>query len=372
MPDFFENVKWRDVPTKYLGVPLEGYKDPDEYWKDETEMLREKVNKWGGKHFSIFARSTVCNIFLAAKVWYVLQVLCMNRLNIQKIHRIFATFVWGSQWERTSRTNLFRSVRAGGLGLAHLFLRQIVSRFTFLRDQSHPFLRTMLQIRLCCYLPEFIVSTSCAGRRGIRGYLREVVSAFSILKVRFSLQYLCEVKKKRLYLIDVMMPEPLYRTMYAIGPGKDVFKRIKRMVVRPSAKTFFFQLHTGTLPVKPWLEEKGLFVPWSTNCLLCRKPESIDHIFLECWDAVFHWDILQRTLKKDLPITPYGIRFLPVQCESGMPYDMFMLLSMHAIWKTRMAVRHADVNARPAREYFIESIAHTRDVYCAGEELQPE
>ncbi|XP_050052806.3 uncharacterized protein [Dermacentor andersoni] len=296
----------------------------------------------------------------------------MNRLNIQKIHRIFATFVWGSQWERTSRTNLFRSVRAGGLGLAHLFLRQIVSRFTFLRDQSHPFLRTMLQIRLCCYLPEFIVSTSCAGRRGIRGYLREVVSAFSILKVRFSLQYLCEVKKKRLYLIDVMMPEPLYRTMYAIGPGKDVFKRIKRMVVRPSAKTFFFQLHTGTLPVKPWLEEKGLFVPWSTNCLLCRKPESIDHIFLECWDAVFHWDILQRTLKKDLPITPYGIRFLPVQCESGMPYDMFMLLSMHAIWKTRMAVRHADVNARPAREYFIESIAHTRDVYCAGEELQPE
>ncbi|XP_049268065.1 uncharacterized protein LOC125757035 [Rhipicephalus sanguineus] len=372
-PEFFEKVKWSSVPTKYLGVPLQKYNDPSEYWNDETEKLREKANKWGGKNLSIFARSTVCNLFLAAKIWYVLQVLCMNRSNVQKIHRVFATFVWASTWERTSRTNLFRSVKAGGLGLAHLFLRQIVSRFMFLRDQSHPFLRTMLQVRLCCYLPEFVVSTCCAGRSGIHGYLHEAVSAFNILKVRFSLQYLGGVTKRQLYkdLIDIMLPVPMYRAMYEKGQGKDVLKRVKRMVVRPSANTFFFQLHTGTLPVKPWLQERGLFVPWSVNCLLCRKPESVDHIFLDCLDATFHWDILQRTLKKDLPLTPHGIRFLPVHSDSGIPYDMFMLLSMHAIWKSCMAFRHVDANARSVREYFIESIAYIRDAYNAREE-QPE
>lgn len=135
------------------------------------------------------------------------------------------------------------------------------------------------------------------------------------------------------------------------------------MPVRPTVKTFFFQLHSGTLPVKPWLQEKGLFVPWSINCLLCRKPETVEHIFLDCWDAVFLWDILQRTLKKDLPLTNYGIRFLSVDNEGGVPYDMFMLLGLHSLWRTRMAVRNADVNPRQAREYLIESAIYVREVY---------
>lgn len=151
----------------------------------------------------------------------------------------------------------------------------------------------------------------------VRGFLWEVVRAFQCLKVRFSAQYLADVRRKQLYkdLIDTMLPIPLYRSIYCVGSEGNVLKRVKKMSVRPSMKSFFFQLHTGTLPVKPWLQEKGIFVPWSTNCLICRKPETIDHMFLHCTDAVFHWDVLQRTLKKELPISPYGIRFLSV--DSG-------------------------------------------------------
>lgn len=70
---------------------------------------------------------------------------------------MFAVFVWGSSWKRSSRTNLFRSVKSGGLGFAHIFLRQVVSRFIFLRDQRDDFLRTVLQVRLRDALPEFVV-----------------------------------------------------------------------------------------------------------------------------------------------------------------------------------------------------------------------
>ncbi|XP_075542984.1 uncharacterized protein LOC142576648 [Dermacentor variabilis] len=313
----------------------------------------------------MFARATVCNLFAVAKLSYVLQALCMSRANIQRLHRVLAVFVWGSSWERTSRTNLFRSVKNGGLGLAHLFIRQIVSRFVFLRDQNDPFLVTMFQTRLSETIPEFIVSSHRCSQGRARGFLKEVVLAFQLLKVRFSMEYLSRVPRKRLYkeLVDTMLPVPLYRSMFCIGPEKDALKRVKRMPVRPSVKSFFFQLHTNTLPVKPWLDEKGLSVPWSVNCLLCRKAETVEHIFLDCWDAVFHWDILQRTLKKDLPITPYGIRFLPTLNEDKVPYDMFMLVSLHSLWKTRMAVRHADVNARPVREYFVESICHIKEMY---------
>lgn len=127
-PVFFENMPWTTTPARYLGIPLENYQDAREYWDGETDRVREKLTQWGGRHLSMFARASVCNVFAVAKVWYVLQAICMSRRNIQKLHRVFAVFLWGSSCERISRTNLFRSVKSGGLGLAHLFSRQIVSR----------------------------------------------------------------------------------------------------------------------------------------------------------------------------------------------------------------------------------------------------
>ncbi|XP_077547834.1 uncharacterized protein LOC144160098 [Haemaphysalis longicornis] len=364
-PPVYENVQWTVVPTRYLGVPLEYYRDPSEHWKEQTEQAREKTSKWGGRDMSVFTRATVCNLFIVAKVWYVLQVLCMARGAVQRLHRVFAVFLWGSTWERTSRTNLFRSVKNGGVGLAHLFLRQVVARYIFLRDQNNLFLRTVVQVFLRDELSDFVVSSSDVTHNRVRGYLREVVDSFKFLKARFSVEYLGSVSRKHLYkdLLDVCLPEPLYRSLYRGEGGRDVLKRVKRMPVRPSVKSFFFQLHTGTLPVKPWLQEKGLFVAWSINCRICLKPETIDHIFLDCSDSVFHWDILKRTLKKDLVITPHGIRFLSIQSSGGVPYDMFVLLSLHSIWKTRMADRHAHVDAQPARVYFKESMVYMREIY---------
>lgn len=148
----------------------------------------------------------------------------------------------GSKWERTSRTNLFRSVKTGGLGLAHLFLKQIVFRFAFLRDQKDPFLINVMQLRLGTALPEFIISSCVVNSGPMSGFLKEVIWAFRFLKVRFSMEYLSHVPKKRLYkdLIDVVLPVPLYRSMFSLGTERNVLKRVKRMPVRPSVKSFFF------------------------------------------------------------------------------------------------------------------------------------
>lgn len=66
--------------------------------------------------------------------------------------------------------------------------------------------------------------------------------------------------------------------------------------------------------------------------------------------------------QKELPLTPYGIRFLTADSEP-VPYDTILLLGLHSIWKSRMAVRHADVNARTVREYFIDSVKRLRECY---------
>lgn len=53
--------------------------------------------------------------------------------------------------------------------------------------------------------------------------------------------------------------------------------------------------------------------------------------------------------QKRFPLRPpleFGISLL----------NLRMLITLHRIWKCRMAIRHADVDARPARQYFKESI----------------
>ena len=124
------------------------------------------------------------------------------------------------------------------------------------------------------------------------------------------------------------------------------------MQVAPAAKSFFFKLHTGTLSVKAFQEDRGLFLPWGPDCLICKKPETIDHVFLHCWEGVYFWDVLQRTIKKDLPLDPHGIRFLPVNDEEGLPIDLIMLNGLHCLWRARMAGFYCDPDARPARMYF--------------------
>lgn len=362
-PSTFENVSWVTTPVKYLGTPLENYRDSDPYWRCQINDLKERTQKWKGAWLSVFAKATVCNVFLVAKIWYVMQTLHCSRVNVQKLHRVFAVFVWSSTWERCSRTNLFRRVRDGGLGLVHLYVRQLVNRFIFLRDTSDPFLRTVIHVRLARALPAFVVSSrSMSG--GIHGYLKEVVMSFQFLIARFSLEYLSTVSRKKLYkdVCDSVFPVPLYRALYCGGPGQNVLKRVKRMEVNPCVKSFFFKLHTGTLSVRTWMQERGLFVPWGVNCSICKQPENIEHVFLHCWAAVFLWDVLQRTIHKDFPLHPHGIRFLSVDNEEGVPYDVLMLLGLHSIWRSRMAWLHGDVDARPTRQYFIESITEFVEV----------
>ncbi|CAN7938420.1 unnamed protein product [Ixodes hexagonus] len=318
-----------------------------------------KSNKW-----SIFGRAKACNIFLAARLWYVLQVICCARSHIQKFHRIFATFMWGSTWEPMSRDNLFRFVEFGGLGLLHIFLKQVISRFMFFRTASHHFLLTYMQTELSSALPYLVVSTVPACTTRPLGYLGEVVNAIEFLKTRFSLEYLFTVSRKSLYadLIDMMFPVPLYRTMFASGPGQDVLKRVRKLRVSPNAKSFFFKLHTSTLPVKPWLRERGIFVPWSVNCRLCNQPETVEHCFIFCTDAYLFWDVLQRTLKKDLNINAHTIRFLPLDSSDNFPYDLFTLMGLHSIWKTRMIDRNAEP-PRSTKSNFIETVSHVRNVF---------
>lgn len=53
---------------------------------------RRKVGE-GGRPVD-FRATTVSNAFLSEKLWYVLQVLHCSPINIQRMHRVSAVFIW--------------------------------------------------------------------------------------------------------------------------------------------------------------------------------------------------------------------------------------------------------------------------------------
>lgn len=207
----------------------------------------------------------------------------------------------------------------------------------------------------------------------VQGYMKEVVASVRFLSVRFSNEYLFSVGKKKLYkdVRDLVLPIPMYRALYAAGKGQNVLKRVKKMEAPPNAKSFFFKLHTGTLPVKTFLEDRGFYMPWGSDCLICNQPETIDHVFLHCWEGVYFWDVLQRTIKKEFPLDPHGIRYLAIDNEDGLPFDLIMMTGLHSIWRSRMAGFYCDPDRRPARQYFQESMARFLEVEKTKECVPP-
>lgn len=84
---------------------------------------------------SIFVQD-VCNAFIAAAIWHVLQALNCSCTVIQRLHSTFGLFAWSAAGSLTSRDNLFHYVKFGGLGSAHLLVQQVVSRLFVLGMQN--------------------------------------------------------------------------------------------------------------------------------------------------------------------------------------------------------------------------------------------
>lgn len=95
-------------------------------------------------------------------------------------------------------------------------------------------------------------------------------------------------------------------------------------------------------------------MPSSVNCL-CNLPEIIEHSFISCKYTFLFYDILQRTHKKNIYITPYEIRFLFVHPGVVVPYYLIILVRLHRFCRSRIIDQNGDL-PRTTKSLFIEII----------------
>lgn len=120
----------------------------------------------------------------------------------------------------------------------------------------------------------------------------------------------------------------------------------KKMSVNPWSK-LFLSSHRILL-VKVWI------VCALEHRLMCKKFKTTEHAFIDCWGAVFYWDVLQCMLQQDFPITDaYGIILSHWSCQ--IPIQPHLLLGLKSIWWPFTDVRNSYPRVRYDKGYFAES-----------------
>ncbi|XP_064464737.1 uncharacterized protein LOC135376089 [Ornithodoros turicata] len=259
------------------------------------------------------------------------------------------------------RTNLFCSLKRGGLGLVNLEIKMKVQRFLYFRDNSDPFLRSGLQALGGDHLSRWTVLAGCyLGKKHVRAFYREVAAAARFFEQRFSWEYLCTVKKKNLYwdTIETVLPDPLYRHPGLSPLAENVLRRLRRFPVPTGTKDMFIRFHCEVLPVKVWLRKKGFFVPWSLNCDLCGAEETLFHVFVTCKRARDFWDDFRLHTKLDVNIDWMSLKYLVFDAYSENDAAATLVVSgLHGIWRFRMAIADCKVNPKTPWNCFMGTLA---------------
>lgn len=115
--------------------------------------------------------------------------------------------------------------------------------------------------------------------------------------------------------------------------------------------------------MKPWLEQKGFFVAWSTNCALCPVAESLQHVFMHCTNAELFWAEIRVAFDTTLYPNWVDLKFLePGSGGYDECIEVITLLGLYAIWRSRNDHLLAVEGGKPAWNHFVDAFFYTSSV----------
>ncbi|KAM7313996.1 hypothetical protein ISCGN_003781 [Ixodes scapularis] len=260
----FADIERRTTVDSYLGAPIGERWPTVEKWRQKANAIQAKLSPWFGRRLSNFNRSYVCNSISYPAVLYWTQAAVCPESAANRIHRSWASFIWRSTMERTWCSNLFLSSVVGGLGLVNVVLKLHVQNFVLFRDRRDPLFLSALHHLGNPYLGRWMVSTTGRTTRGagLRFYA-EIAASVEFFQVYFSSEYLLAASRKTLYwdTLAIVLPVPLYKMKPVPLSAAGLFKRVRRFLVPAPTKDFFVPHHLEVLPVKVWLDARGVFDP---------------------------------------------------------------------------------------------------------------
>lgn len=374
-PPNFMGASWTTSVKRYLGVDFSQDSTVSCRWTARLQQLHRALEPWNGRNVSILNRAYVCNTSLYPAVIYHAQATQCDGLTTNRIHRIFATFIWRSPMEKMRRINLFHPLDRGGFQLVNVAVKLIVHRFLLFRSRNSPVIRAALQTVGAGYLAKWIVTTAAPpAKKSLLKFYKEVADSVAFFSGRFSWDYLTTANRKKLYwdTISCLFPPPLYRQAFVNKEVSDVLPRVKKLPIATWIKDCFVRFHTETLPVKMWMKRKGFDMPGTWSCRSCyQDDESLQHTFYDCRNAIQFWAAVGNLVGTKEVLEWTAIKFLDFAQEPGrLPLEICVAIGVHALWTYRADVEDCKKEPRIPWTTFVSGLLWTASALESRGELE--
>ena len=138
-------LQWPQYTVNYLGVtiPITPFKDKFELFRLNLENycdeLAPKLNLHKTKDLTILEKITILKSLILPKFCYKLSMFPaeIHPPFIKHLNVFIYGFIWGSKWERISRSNLACSVEMGGAKMLHLPFSVLAFQWKHLQHFFH-------------------------------------------------------------------------------------------------------------------------------------------------------------------------------------------------------------------------------------------
>ncbi|XP_042146533.1 uncharacterized protein LOC120849469 [Ixodes scapularis] len=155
--------------------------------------------------------------------------------------------------------------------------------------------------------------------------------------------------------------------MYGVFAGSAVDFGVFQSL-RTTINNLFLRFHFEVLPVKIWLVKRGFYEPWSTNCVLCLTPKTLQHVFCCCCFFLFLC-CCRAVLRVDLCVSWKSAKFLKIRTHpDSRAWEVLVLLGLYAIWRFRTEHLGVSEGAKPAWQHFVDGFIYVSSLIEATEQ----
>jgi hypothetical protein len=371
---------------------------------ENSKMLVAKVKKMAnfycGRWMTLEGRTRLTNVVMCAQLWYVGSYVIIPDATVRELNKIIFTFIWRTQnTERNdsvSRKTTIGPPLQGGLGITDIV--------------------TKLDSLACAHMRRLVLHQEVKWRElaiywtGVTTYkygqdfhdnakprsltpspfYKKAIDALKRVHVkapkltidgctaRATYRALLDSEKPR---IEIARPELHYPT---------VWRNVCNRIVSPDARELNFRIAHGVLPVKDYLHKViNKYLYPSNACPFCRRPETLEHRFYECWLVRPLWqkaDSIITASSGAAFTTPPTSAVFPAdtQLTDRRDSDLFAIISgelREAIWiqRNRAAKERINITQRDIERLFKHRLRlrikadflrwprlRFKDVWCRG------
>jgi len=239
----------------------------------------QEIKRWESRDLSMYGKAIVANVMIASKIWYIAQNMRIDVVTLASISEKILNFVWGNKLQLIHKSKLRAGKDHGGLGLIDVYRKvEAMGINHYLKAKANE-----------DNIAHYWFDKQNYANNGYYNKIKEYYSRFKEMKG-------VDFVKRKVYKVKEIYDELTLNDTPQIRNAN----LIKSRLIDGRKKILNWKILHGGVPTGKTLVDQGIRGA-NKFCDVCKKVETADHIFKDCYFTKRIWDsvVLNFDVKSD-------------------------------------------------------------------------